>query len=94
MIINTLSMIAEDYKDSVPSATKLYAILRHRLLSCKGSEKLPVIYVLDSVLKNCRGAYVSIVEQDAASWMAVVYNQLDAPQQVKLQKVWRTWNEF
>jgi pre-mRNA cleavage complex 2 protein Pcf11 len=87
-------MIAEDYKDAVGSATKLYHILRQRLLSCKASEKLPVLYVLDSVLKNCKGCYIEIVEQDAASWMAVVYNQLDANGQQKLQKVWRTWNEF
>lgn len=87
-------MIAEDYKDVVGSATKLYQILRQRLLTCKASEKLPVIYVLDSVLKNCKGCYVPIVEQDAATWMTVVYQQLDTMGQAKLQKVWRTWNEF
>lgn len=120
MIINTLSMIADDYKDSLASATKLYEILRHRLLGCKVAEKLPVIYVLDSILKNCKGCYVTIVERDASSssscgvgggggdtkttattpvapfWMATVHHQLASqpPQQAKLQKVWRTWNEF
>jgi CID domain len=88
-------MIAEDYKDSVKSATKLYEILRTRLLtSTSPLEKLPVIYVLDSILKNCKGAFISIVEADAVTWMAKVYQAIDVVQRAKLQRVWRTWNDF
>lgn len=104
--INTLSMIADDYKDSLASANKLYQILRQRLLRSNsgiassnnttgGAELLlPVLYVLDSVLKNCRGCYVRIVQNDAATWMPAVYRRLDAAGRGKLQKVWRTWHEF
>lgn len=65
MTINTLSMIAEDYKESRSSSQKLYAVWRERLLrntntnhntgsaiNTTGAEQLVAIYVLDSILKN------------------------------------------
>jgi len=90
-------MVAEDHADSKKNARKIYQIIRHRLLTTTSSHNLlPVIYVLDSVLKNVKGHYIALVQEDAVNWMPEIYDKLndDVQQRSKLQKVWRTWNEF
>ena len=87
-------MIAEDYADHRNDATKIYQIIKHRLLNTSPEKMLPVLYVLDSVLKNAKGCFIELVEQEAVDWMPTVHAQLETvPNQQKLQKVWRTWNE-
>jgi pre-mRNA cleavage complex 2 protein Pcf11 len=73
----------------------LYDIVTSRLQSANHDKVLPVIYVLDSILKNAKGCYVTMVERDAVNWMPTVYSRLARvpSNQQKLQKVWRTWNE-
>jgi CID domain len=96
VIINTLSMVAEDYAASDTSARKLYSIVRTRLLTCSGPNTLPVLYVLDSILKNVQRPYVTYVEEENGGdddWMTMVCSKLDRPSQLKLQRVWKTWNE-
>lgn len=95
VIINTLSMIAEDYADQPREAQQLYDIVTNRLQSASHDKVLPVIYVLDSILKNAKGYYLTMVESDAVHWMPTVYSRLARvpSNQQKLQKVWSTWNE-
>jgi hypothetical protein len=87
-------MVAEDHADSALSAKALYEIIRERMLHTSTENMLPLVYVLDSILKNAKGHYITVVEKDAANWMPVVYKRLPDPQRAKLEKVWRTWNEF
>ena len=98
VIINTLSMIAEDYAQQPSDARKIYQIVKDRLLDPNRTpdQRLPVLYVLDSILKNCKGCYIDLVEREAVEWMPLIYTQLQSSplHQQKLQKVWRTWNEF
>lgn len=87
-------MIADDHKESKASANAIYNVIRKRLLNTSRDNMLPLVYVLDSILKNAKGYYVEIVEADAAGWMSSVNEKLQDTQRAKLQKVWRTWNEF
>jgi pre-mRNA cleavage complex 2 protein Pcf11 len=91
--INSLSMVAEDHSDSKVGATALYQVIRHRLLKSPREKLLPLVYVVDSIVKNAKGHYVSLVEEDAANWIPTVYELLQEPQKQKLQKVWKTWND-
>lgn len=92
--INLLSMVAEDYSDRQSSSEKIYRVVRRRLLGCSSpSHILPVIYVLDSILKNAKGSFVPLVEDDAKDWLGTVHQRLDGAQRQKLQKVWKTWND-
>lgn len=100
MAINSLSMVAEDHAESKGSATALYNVIRKRLLdsSTRADNLLPLVYVMDSILKNVRGQYVGIIERDAKNWLPVVYQKLlqngqTKPLAAKLQKVWKTWND-
>ena len=55
---------------------------------------LPLVYVLDSILKNVKGFYIDLVQDDAAQWMPKVYEKLQDVQRAKLKKVWNTWEEY
>mmetsp|Transcript_31695 Transcript_31695/g.66650 ORF Transcript_31695/g.66650 Transcript_31695/m.66650 type:complete len:546 (-) Transcript_31695:423-2060(-) len=101
--INSLSMAAEDFASSPTSATTIYDCIRSRLIdqtspgiSCP-DRKLPLVYVLDSLLKNVKGVYISIIQDDAANWMSTVYDIFDKAnkenEKARLKKVWNTWRE-
>ena len=88
-------MVAEDHANSKESAQKVYDCIRGKLLSSAGDHKLPIMYVIDSILKNARGAYIGLFEDDAKTWMSSVYRSLpDETTRSKLKRVWKTWNDF
>ncbi|CAB9499366.1 PCF11, cleavage and polyadenylation factor subunit, homolog (Saccharomyces cerevisiae) [Seminavis robusta] len=95
VLINCLTMIAEDHSESKEAARRVYDCIREKLLSSSGDHKLPIMYVIDSILKNARGAYIGFFEQDAPKWMPSVYRALpDETRRNKLKKVWNTWKDF
>ena len=87
-------MVAEDHADTKASAKAIYNIIRERIMHCHKDNLLPLVYVLDSILKNVKGKFIEVIKVDVINWMSVVYRQLPKEQQAKLQKMWRTWNEF
>ena len=98
VLINTLSMIAEDYSVSFPkSCSSIYQAIKDFLISpdIRPDCKLPLVYVIDSILKNVKGLYIEIMQQDIGQWMNIVYQSLQGNElaRTKLRKVWNTWNE-
>jgi hypothetical protein len=93
--INSLSMVAEDHAESSRNATAIYNIIRESLISADVhcDKKLPLVYLVDSILKNVKGQFVPIVENDAANWLPVVHKALPEDKRVKLEKVWNLWNK-
>jgi len=91
--INSLSMVAEDFSASAKMAKALYETIRKPLisLSVPKENKLPLVYVVDSLLKNVRGKFIPLIESDAKTWMPVVFEQMSEEQRAKLRKVWDTW---
>mmetsp|Transcript_16581 Transcript_16581/g.24786 ORF Transcript_16581/g.24786 Transcript_16581/m.24786 type:complete len:626 (-) Transcript_16581:46-1923(-) len=70
VLINTLSMIAEDYSRSYPkSSLEIYNAIKELLVShdMKPGCKLPLVYVMDSILKNAKGLYIDIMQDDFIS---------------------------
>lgn len=102
--INSLSMAAEDFASSPTSASTIYECIRSRLVDRTSpgisslDRKLPLVYVLDSLLKNVKGVYIKIIQDDAADWMSNVYEMFDKAnkeaEKARLKKVWNTWREF
>jgi len=102
--INSLSMAAEDFASSPTSASTIYDCIRSRLVDRTSAgisspdRKLPLVYVLDSLLKNVKGVYINIIQDDAANWMTTVYDIFDKANEedkkARLKKVWNTWREF
>jgi len=93
--INSLSMVAEDHAESSRNATAIYNIIRESLVSTDVhcDRKLPLVYLIDSILKNVKGQFIPIVENDAANWFPVVYKALPEGKCGKLEKVWNLWNK-
>jgi hypothetical protein len=88
-------MVAEDHANSKPNARAIYECITQPLISKKvpSDRKLPLVYVIDSILKNVKGEFVSIIEQDAKKWMPVVYNAISETGRTKLKKVWILWKD-
>merc|ERR1719223_2048719 len=79
VMINTLTMIAEDYSTSFPvSCAALYQQIHKRLLSPKvpSAYKLPLVYVVDSILKNVGELYIGIIGPQISEWMKVLFEEL------------------
>ena len=101
-------MVAEDHASSLKAATTLYNSIKNLLISNKihPERKLPLVYVIDSILKNTnthnnskKSHFISIVEGDAEQWLPIVYESLDQHpntkvQTAKLKKVLHTWKDF
>ena len=86
-------MVAEDYSDSLVGAKAIYQVIRDRLLKAPREKLLPLVYTVDSIIKNARGHYIAIVENDAENWIPSVYTQLQDAQKDKFQRMWKTWND-
>lgn len=102
--INSLSMAAEDFDSSPKSAAVIFHCIRSRLVDCttpgisSPDRKLPLVYVLDSLLKNVKGVYTDIILGDAVDWLTEVYNIFDKAhkedEKARLKKVWSSWKQF
>lgn len=92
--INTLSMVAEDYAESARNAEVIYSIIREPLISTyvHSDRKLPLVYLVDSILYNVKGQFIPIVEKDAGNWLPVVYEALSQESRAKLEKIWNLWS--
>jgi len=93
--INSLSMVAEDHADSRANAAAIYGVIRKPLVASNVSsdKKLPLVYVIDSILKNVKGSYIPVIEEDAKTWMPIVYQALPEDKRAKLRKVWNLWKD-
>jgi pre-mRNA cleavage complex 2 protein Pcf11 len=88
-------MVAEDYSETRKGAKAIYNIIRERLLSATVAREklLPLVYLVDSIIKNAKGNFVKVIQADAIHWMPAVYKRLDSAQNVKMQRVWKTWKD-
>jgi pre-mRNA cleavage complex 2 protein Pcf11 len=93
--INSLSMVAEDHAGSTRSAAAIYDIIRQSLMSpdVNCDRKLPLVYVVDSILKNVKGEFIPTIENDAKNWMPIVFKALSDDKRAKLKKVWNLWKD-
>lgn len=88
-------MVAEDHADSRANAAAIYGVIRKPLVASNVSsdKKLPLVYVIDSILKNVKGSYIPVIEEDAKAWMPIVYQALPEDKRAKLRKVWNLWKD-
>ena len=88
-------MVAEDHAESKKNARAIYTVIRESLISKMVStdRKLPLVYLIDSILKNVKGKYIPIIEADARNWLPVVYQSLPEDGRAKLKKVYNLWKD-
>ena len=92
-------MVAEDHAHDTQTASLLYKNIRILLTNNSNStntidHKLPLVYVIDSILKNVGGEFIPIVEKDAITWIPIVHNIFSTrpDYRLKLKKVLSTWS--
>jgi len=94
--VSSLSTIAEDYSASFQGAAAVYECFKRPLVdaSVSSDRKIPIIMAIDSILKNAKGQYIPIIEEDAKKWMPPLYDKL-APGKPRetLERVWKIWRE-
>ena len=94
VLINALTMIAEDYSTAFPeSCAAIYQLIHQRLCSktLRPECKLSLVYLVDSILKNVRGFFTKIMAPKISEWMKPLFDELKEDANGKLRRVWDTW---
>ncbi|XP_043289393.1 uncharacterized protein [Venturia canescens] len=89
-LINMLTMLAEDNVEHAPAIVQ--AVENH-LQKVRSEIKLPVLYLIDSIVKNVNGAYLSLFTQNIVNTFCCVFDKVDENTRSSMWKLRQTWNE-
>jgi hypothetical protein len=89
-LINMLTMLSEDYKDT--KAPEIVKCIEQRLHSVSSDKKLPILYLLDSICKNVGNIYIKLFTQNIVSTFCHVFEKVDEKTRLSLYKLRQTWN--
>ncbi|GLH15248.1 Uncharacterized protein GBIM_19614 [Gryllus bimaculatus] len=89
-LINMLTMLAEENIDHAPAIVQ--AVERH-LQQVRSDIKLPVLYLIDSIVKNVRQAYTGLFTQNIVSTFCSVFEKVDEKTRAQMFKLRQTWND-
>ncbi|CAF1146773.1 unnamed protein product [Adineta steineri] len=91
-VINFLTMLAEE---KVHNAPQIVRAIEERILEAKGDYVLPVLYVLDSIVKNLRSkAYIQLFEHKLPVIFASAFNKVDERVRLAMFKLRQTWPPY
>ncbi|XP_054160515.1 polyadenylation and cleavage factor homolog 11-like [Oppia nitens] len=91
-LINLLTMLSEDYKDT--KAPQIVSCIEHRLHEVSNDKKLPILYLLDSIIKNVGNTYVNLFTQNIVSTFCDVFEKVDEKTRLSLYKLRQTWADI
>lgn len=88
--INLLTILADDFKDA---ATQIVDVIEMHLNTCAPSQKLPVMYVCDSILKNVAkpNDYDTLFARKIINMFEHVFRQGDEKTRAALYRLRVTW---
>ncbi|XP_067842368.1 pre-mRNA cleavage complex 2 protein Pcf11 [Heptranchias perlo] len=89
--INNLTILAEENLKYSPEIVKL---IEAQITKAPVSEKLPIMYLMDSIVKNVGGSYISLFAQNLMSTFASVFEKVDESTRKSLFKLRSTWDEM
>ena len=94
-MINAITMLAEDYADDSVGANEFYAIIQARMVSDETSAlfKLPLVYLVDSMLNNARGEFITVVGETITTVFLSVYSKIDDQSKKKLARLLTIWKK-
>ncbi|CAF0808140.1 unnamed protein product [Didymodactylos carnosus] len=88
-LINMLTILAEE---KVSSASDIVRAVEERVLEAAADQTLPVLYVLDSIVKNLRTSnYVQLFEIRLPQIFATAFNKVDERTRSAMFKLRQTW---
>ncbi|XP_014312986.1 pre-mRNA cleavage complex 2 protein Pcf11-like [Myotis lucifugus] len=89
--INMLTMVAEQ---NLPFAKEIVSLIEARIAKAPSSEKLPVLYLMDSIVKNVGREYLAAFATNLVATFICVFEKVDANTRKRLFKLRSTWNEI
>ncbi|XP_063228408.1 serine/arginine repetitive matrix protein 2-like isoform X2 [Bacillus rossius redtenbacheri] len=89
-LINMLTMLAEE---NIDHAAAIVQAVEQHLQKVQPSIKLPVLYLIDSIVKNVGGAYINLFTQNIVSTFCGVFEKVDERVRENMFKLRMTWNE-
>ncbi|XP_076641398.1 pcf11 cleavage and polyadenylation factor subunit isoform X2 [Halictus rubicundus] len=89
-LINMLTMLAEDNMEHAPAIVQ--AVENH-LQKVRSDIKLPVLYLIDSIVKNVNGAYLNLFTQNIVNTFCGVFEKVDENTRASMWKLRQTWND-
>ncbi|KAG7516333.1 hypothetical protein JOB18_028992 [Solea senegalensis] len=88
--INMLTILAEE---NLTFAKDIVAIIEAQISKAPSIEKLPVLYLVDSIVKNVGGEYLAVFAKNLITSFICVFEKVDESTRKSLFKLRSTWDE-
>ncbi|KAL0993742.1 hypothetical protein UPYG_G00113040 [Umbra pygmaea] len=89
--INMLTILAEE---NLHFAKDIVAIIEAQISKAPAAEKLPVLYLVDSIVKNVGGEYLAVFAKNLVTSFICVFEKVDENTRKSLFKLRSTWDEI
>ncbi|KAK2163156.1 hypothetical protein LSH36_84g01011 [Paralvinella palmiformis] len=91
-VINMLTMVAEE---NIDYAEQIVGVIEERLNKVHPSQKLPVLYLIDSILKNIKNStYHDLFKTNIVTLFAAVFEKVDEKTRQAMYKLRQTWTDI
>ncbi|KAK9955421.1 hypothetical protein ABG768_015299 [Culter alburnus] len=89
--INMLTILAEE---NIQFTKDIVAIIEAQIAKAPPGEKLPVLYLVDSIVKNVGGDYLEVFAKNLVNSFICVFEKVDEATRKSLFKLRSTWDEI
>ncbi|CAH0560740.1 unnamed protein product [Brassicogethes aeneus] len=89
-LINVLTMLAEE---NLQNASDIVEAIETHLSKVHTDVKLPILYLMDCIVKNVGGIYKELFSQNVVSTFCNVFKVVDEKTRAEMYKLRQTWND-
>ncbi|XP_014389642.1 PREDICTED: LOW QUALITY PROTEIN: pre-mRNA cleavage complex 2 protein Pcf11-like [Myotis brandtii] len=89
--INMLTILAEE---NLPFAKEIVSLIEAQTAKAPSSEKLPVLYLMDSIVKNVGREYLTAFTKNLVATFICVFEKVDENTRKSLFKLRSTWDKI
>ncbi|XP_041949757.1 pre-mRNA cleavage complex 2 protein Pcf11 isoform X2 [Alosa sapidissima] len=89
--INMLTILAEE---NLHFAKDIVAIIEAQIVKAPAAEKLPVLYLVDSIVKNIGGEYLAVFAKNLVTSFICVFEKVEENTRKSLFKLRSTWDDI
>ncbi|KAF7266810.1 hypothetical protein GWI33_019914 [Rhynchophorus ferrugineus] len=89
-LINVLTILAEE---NLPNAKVIVEAIEEHLSKVSTDVKLPILYLIDCIVKNVGQRYTSLFSHNIVSTFSNVFKVVDEKTRSEMFKLRQTWNE-
>ncbi|KAM9321154.1 pre-mRNA cleavage complex 2 protein Pcf11 [Gastrophryne carolinensis] len=89
--INMLTILAEE---NLQFAKDIVTLIEAQIAKAPSTEKLPVMYLMDSIVKNVGRDYVAAFAKNVVTTFVIVFEKVDENTRKSLYKLRSTWDDL